>query len=60
MAIQSAVACSETKDGCVLVSWQLMKCVLVGLYPPVLLLKMDFFLVWIRVLVSFVCLFIHW
>ena len=28
MAIQSAVACSEAKDGCLLVSWQLMECVL--------------------------------
>ena len=29
MAIQSAVACSEAKDGGLLVSWQLMGCVLV-------------------------------
>ena len=29
MAIQSAVACSEAKDGDLLVSWQLMECVLV-------------------------------
>ena len=29
MAIQSAVACSEAKDGCMLVSWQLMECVVV-------------------------------
>ena len=29
MAFQSAVACSEVKDGSLLVSWQLMKCVLV-------------------------------
>ena len=29
MAIQSAVACSEAKDDGLLVSWQLMECVLV-------------------------------
>ena len=29
MAIQSAVACSEANDGGLLVSWQLMECVLV-------------------------------
>ena len=29
MAIQSAGACSEAKDGGLLVSWQLMECVLV-------------------------------
>ena len=29
MAIQSAEACSEAKDGGLLVSWQLMECVLV-------------------------------
>ena len=29
MAIQSAVACSEAKDGGLLVSWHLMECVLV-------------------------------
>ena len=29
VAIQSAVACSWAKDGGLLVSWQLMKCVLV-------------------------------
>ena len=29
MAIQSAVACSDTKDCDLLVSWQLMECVLV-------------------------------
>ena len=29
MAVQSAVACSEAKDGGLLVSWQLMECVLV-------------------------------
>ena len=29
MAIQSAVACSEVKDGGLLVSWQLMECVLI-------------------------------
>ena len=29
MAIQSAVACSEAKDGDLLVLWQLMECVLV-------------------------------
>ena len=29
MAIQSALACSEAKDGGLLVSWQLMECVLV-------------------------------
>ena len=28
MAIQSSVACSEAKDGGLLVSWQLMECVL--------------------------------
>ena len=27
MAVQSAVACSEAKDGGLLVSWQLMECV---------------------------------
>ena len=31
MAIQSAVACSEAKDDGLLVSWQLMACVRVGL-----------------------------
>ena len=30
MAIQSAVACSEAKDDGLLVSWQLMECVLVS------------------------------
>ena len=29
MAIQSAVACSEVKDGGLLVLWQLMECILV-------------------------------
>ena len=29
MAIQSAVTCSEVKDDGLLVSWQLMECVLV-------------------------------
>ena len=29
MAIQSAVACSEAKEGGLLVSWELMECVLV-------------------------------
>ena len=29
MTMQSAVACSEAKDGCLLVSWQLMECLLV-------------------------------
>ena len=29
MAIQSAVACSEVKDGGLLVSWQLIECILV-------------------------------
>ena len=30
MAIQSAVTCSEAKDGGLLVSWQLMECILVS------------------------------
>ena len=29
MATQSAVVCSEVKDGGLLVSWQLMECILV-------------------------------
>ena len=29
MAIQSAVACSEVKDSGLLVSWQMMECILV-------------------------------
>ena len=51
MAIQSAVACSEAKDDGLLVSWQLMECVLVWVVP-VLQWKMAFFLLWIRVLTS--------
>ena len=38
MAIQSAVACSEAKDGGLLVSWQLMECVLVWVVSSSLLL----------------------
>ena len=29
MSIQSAVTCSEVKDGSLLMSWQLMECILV-------------------------------
>ena len=48
MAIQSAVACSETKDGGLLVSWQLMECVLVLVVSSSL--AVASFLLWIRVL----------
>ena len=33
IAIQSAVACSDAKDDGLLVSWQLMECVLVWVVP---------------------------
>ena len=42
MAVQSAVAYSEAKDDSLLVSWQLMECVLVWFYPLVLQGKMAF------------------
>ena len=43
MAVQSAVACSEAKDGCLLVSCQLMECVLVWVVSPSLVVEDGFF-----------------
>ena len=45
MALQSAVACSEAKDGGLLVSWQLMKRVLVWVVPYSLSVENGFLLV---------------
>ena len=45
MAIQSAVACSEAKDGGPLVSWQLMECVLVWVVSSSLAVEGGFLLV---------------
>ena len=42
MAIQSAVAYSEAKDGGLLVSWQLMECVLVWVVPSSLAVEGGF------------------
>ena len=42
MAIQSAVACSKAKDGSLLVSWQLMECVLVWVISSSLAVKDGF------------------
>ena len=42
MDIQSAVACSEAKDGGLLVSWQLMECVLVWVVSSSLAVKDGF------------------
>ena len=42
MAIQSAVACSEVKDGNLLVSWQLMECVLVWVVSSSLAVEDSF------------------
>ena len=44
MAIQSASACSEAKDG-LLVSWQLMECVLVWVVSSSLAVEGGFLLV---------------
>ena len=52
MAIQSAVACSEVKDDGLLVSSQLMECVLVWVVSFSLAVELAFFLFWIRVLTS--------
>ena len=45
MAIQSAVACSEVKDDGLLVSWQLMECVLVWVVSSSLAIGGGFLLV---------------
>ena len=42
MVIQSAVACSEVKDGGLLVSWQLMECVLIWVVSSRLAVEDDF------------------
>ena len=44
MAIQSAVACSEGKDGGLLVLWQLMECVVVWVVSSSLAVEEDGFL----------------
>ena len=51
MAIQSAVACSEVKDGDLLVLWQLMECALVSVVSSGLAVEDGFlfFLLRIRV-----------
>ena len=41
MAVQSAVACSEAKDGGLLM-WQLMECVLVWVVSSSLVVEYDF------------------
>ena len=45
MAIQSAVACSEVKDGGLLVSWKLMECVLVWVVSSSLAVEDGFLFV---------------
>ena len=45
MAIQSAVACSEAKDGGLLVSWQLMECILVWVVSSSLAVEDGFLFV---------------
>ena len=45
MAIQSAGACSEAKDDGLLVSWQLMECVLVWVVSSSLAVEDYFFLI---------------
>ena len=52
MPIQSAVACSEAKDDGLLVSWQLMECVLVWVVSSSLAVEGGFLLI-IDNLVSF-------
>ena len=52
MAIQSAVACSEAKDDGLLVSWQLMECVLVWVVSSSLAVEDGFLFITIRVLTS--------
>ena len=42
MAIQSAVACFEAKDGGLLVSWHLMECVFVWVASSNLVVKDGF------------------
>ena len=42
MAVQSAVACSEAKDDCLLVSWQLMECALVWVVSSNLAVENSF------------------
>ena len=42
MAVQSAVACSQAKDGGLLVSWQLMECILVWVVSSSLAVEDDF------------------
>ena len=58
MAIQSAVACSEAKDGGLLVSWQLMERVLVWVVSSSLAVEDGFLFVTDR---SFdFCTFFQW
>ena len=45
VVIQSAVACSEAKDGGLLVSWQLMECVLVWVVSSSLAVEDGFLFV---------------
>ena len=45
MVLQSAVACSETKDGGLLVLWQLMECVLVWVVSSSLAVEDSFLLI---------------
>ena len=42
MAVQSAMVCSEEKDGCLLVPWQLMECILVWVVPSSPAVEDDF------------------
>ena len=45
MAFQSAMACSEAKDDGLLVSWQLMECVLVWVVSSSLAVEDGFLLI---------------
>ena len=45
MAIQSAVVCSVAKDGGLLMSWQLIECVMVWTVSSSLLWKAFFFII---------------
>ena len=42
MAVQSAMVCSEEKDGGLLVPWQLMECILVWVVPSSPAVEDDF------------------
>ena len=47
-AIQSAVACSEANDGGLLVSWQLMECVLVWVVSSRLAVEDGFLFITVK------------